>query len=105
MKKYKYVVHCPVEVGDAIRNAIGEAGGGRIGNYDFCSFTILGTGRSMGNESSDPVYGQKNEISSSEEERIEVTVEEDIIKDVIRAVLNVHPYDQPTYDIYLLEDL
>lgn len=105
MKKYKFVVHCPVEAGNNIRDAIGEAGGGRIGNYDFCSFTILGTGRSMGNESSDPIYGERNEISSSQEERIEVTVEEDLIKDVINSVLRVHPYDQPTYDVYLLENL
>lgn len=100
--KVKFVVHCPVESGDEIRKAIGEAGGGEIGNYKFCSFTIVGTGRSMGNEDSDPVYGEKGELSSSEEERIEVTVLESKLKDVVKAVLDVHPYDEPTYDVYPL---
>ncbi len=105
MKKYKFVVHSPLDNGELIRQAIGETGGGRIGDYDFCSFTVIGTGRSRGNDEANPVYGEVNTFSSSEEERIEVTVTEDILKEVINAVLAVHPYDQPTYDVYLLEDL
>lgn len=105
MKKYKFVVHCPISSGDSIREAIGKAGGGKIGDYDFCSFTIVGTGRSKGNDKSNPVYGEVNSLSSSQEERIEVTVTDDIVNKVIDAVLEVHPYDQPTYDVYLLEDL
>lgn len=105
MKKYKFVVHCPIQSGDLIREAIGKAGGGKIGEYDFCSFTIMGLGRSKGSIKSNPVYGEQHKLSSSEEERIEVTVSEDVIKDVIRDVLAVHPYDEPTYDVYILEDL
>jgi hypothetical protein len=105
MKKYKFVVHCPIDSGDKIRKAIGEAGGGEIGDYKFCSFTVIGTGRSLGGEGTDPVYGEKGELSPAKEERIEVTVPEDKLKDVVGAVLKVHPYDEPTYDIYPLIDL
>ncbi len=104
-EKVKLVVHCPIESGNIIRQTIGEAGGGEIGDYKFCSFTVVGTGRSLGDETSEPVYGQKGHLSSSEEERIEVTVDQTKIKDVVREVLKVHPYDKPTYDIYPLLDL
>ncbi|MDQ5913769.1 MAG: hypothetical protein QG623_388 [Patescibacteria group bacterium] len=102
--RVKFVVHCPIESGDQIREAIGRAGGGEIGDYSFCSFTIVGNGRSMGNSSAKPVYGEKGVVSSSPEERVEVTVTRDKIKSVIEEVLNVHPYDEPTYDVYPLED-
>ncbi len=100
----KFVVHCPIESGDTIRQAIAEAGGGVIGDYTFCSYTITGIGRSMGGESAEPIYGEVGSLSSSKEERIEVTVKRELIAKVINKVLEVHPYDEPTYDVYPLED-
>jgi hypothetical protein len=104
-KKVKFIVHCPIDSEEEIRQAIGEAGGGSIGDYTFCSFTVTGVGRSKGNGDTQPVYGKPEELSGSEEEKIEVTVPRKIKKDVVNAVLKVNPYEEPTYDIYTLEEL
>jgi hypothetical protein len=104
-KRVKFVVHCPTYSADKIREAIGKSGGGVIGDYSFCSFSVVGVGRSMGSENSNPVYGEMGQLSSSPEERIEVTVDRDQLTEVIEAVLKVHPYDEPTYDVYPLEDV
>jgi hypothetical protein len=46
MQTYKIVVFVPEDDGERVRAAMGEAGAGRIGNYDRCSFTTKGIGRS-----------------------------------------------------------
>ena len=54
-KNVKLVVFVPLSHSDAVRKALGEAGAGRIGNYDFCSFSSLGTGRFRGNTKSNKI--------------------------------------------------
>lgn len=44
-KRYKIVVYVPESDAQKLRNAIGDAGAGIIGNYTHCTFTMKGTGR------------------------------------------------------------
>lgn len=101
----KLVVFVPLTHADIVRQALGEAGAGRIGNYDFCSFSSRGIGRFRGNEKSNPVIGKAGEHESVEEERIEVVVPRDILKEVIEKMKAVHPYEEVAFDIYALESL
>lgn len=103
--KVKLVVFVPVSHADAVRKAFGETGAGKIGNYDFCSFSLRGIGRYKGNEQSNPVIGQSGVLESVEEERIEVIVPRAILSQVIERVKSVHPYEEVTFDIYPLEDV
>lgn len=57
-KSIKFVVFVPITHADAVRQALGEAGAGKIGNYDFCSFSSRGTGRFRGNERTNPTIGE-----------------------------------------------
>ena len=43
-KLYKLVVFVPRDFLDQVRDAICEAGGGHIGNYSHCTFSVLGEG-------------------------------------------------------------
>ncbi|MEK7568507.1 MAG: hypothetical protein AAB497_00140 [Patescibacteria group bacterium] len=101
----KLVVFVPLSHTDIVRNAIGEAGAGRIGNYDFCSFSSRGTGRFCGNKNSNPIIGKSGEYKSVEEERIEVVVPRAILKNVVEKMKLVHPYEEVAFDIYPLENL
>ncbi len=103
-KNVKLVVFVPLSHADIVRQALGEAGAGRIGNYDFCSFSSRGTGRFRGNELSNPAIGETGEYESVEEERIEVIVPREILKEVIEKMKSVHPYEEVAFDIYALED-
>jgi hypothetical protein len=99
----KLVVFVPMSHADVVRKALGESGAGKIGNYDFCSFSGRGTGRYKGNEKSNPTIGKADELTSVEEERIEVTVPRTILDTVISAMKAVHPYEEVAYDIYPIE--
>lgn len=82
-KNVKLVVFVPLTHTDVVRQALGEAGAGKIGNYGFCSFSSHGTGRFRGNEKSNPAVGKANKYEAVEEERIEVIVPREILKEVI----------------------
>lgn len=105
MDKVKLVVFTPLTHADAVRCAIHAAGGGVIGNYDYCSFSSIGIGRFKGNEHSTPAIGEKGQIEQVEEERIEITVSKAILHDVITAMKKSHPYEEVAYDVYPLLDI
>lgn len=101
----KLVVFVPTSHSDLVRQALGEAGAGKIGNYDFCSFSSIGVGRFRGNEKSNPVIGQSEKYEMVEEERIEVVVPRAILKVVIASMKRVHPYEEVAFDVYPLENI
>lgn len=104
-RHYKVAVHVPVEATEEVRLAIGGAGGGVIGDYSHCMFTVRGQGRFLGGENSNPATGFKGKIEQPEEDRIEVTVSEAKLRQVIEAIKQVHPYEEPTIDVYQLVDI
>ena len=102
-KRYKLVVYVPKTHGDKMREAIGNAGGGKIGGkYSFCSFTLQGTGRFKPVERAHPYIGVVGKLETVPEERIEVTCDENILDAVISAMKKVHPYEEVVYDVYPL---
>ncbi len=105
MKRYKVVVTVPVKAADTVRRAIGEAGGGRIGNYSFASFSVPGTGRFLPEKGADPAIGEIGKLAEVEEERIEFVCEEEKLKEVVAAIRRVHPYEEPAIDAWPLADL
>ncbi|NTU66889.1 MAG: hypothetical protein HGB08_03090 [Candidatus Moranbacteria bacterium] len=100
----KLVVFVPTSHADSVRKALGEAGAGKIGNYDFCSFSSQGIGRFRGNENSNPTIGKAGEHEAVKEERIEVMVTREILNDVIEKMKAAHPYEEVAFDIYPLEN-
>lgn len=104
-KNVKFVVFVPLSHTDIIRETLGDAGTGKIGNYDFYSFSTKGIGRYRGNENSNPSIGESMKYEAVEEEKIEVVVPRIILKEVIEAVRKVHPYEEMAFDIYPLEDI
>ena len=103
-KNVKLVVFVPLSHADIVRQTLGDAGAGRVGNYEFCSFSSRGLGRFRGNEKSNPVMGERGKYEAIEEERIEVIVPREILKEVIQKVKEAHPYEEITFDIYPIEN-
>ena len=104
-KDVKLVIFVPVTHADIIRQTLGEAGAGRIGDYDFCSFSLRGIGRFRGDENTNPAVGEAGVYESVEEERIEVLLPRDILDTVIEKVKSVHPYEEVAFDVYPLENI
>lgn len=102
MKKFKIVVYTPTSHGDLLREAMGNAGAGKIGNYSFCTFSVVGKGRFKPEEGAHPTIGEVGSLAAVEEERIETVCEEDKLEAVLQAIKSAHPYEEPATDVYPL---
>ncbi|CAL79214.1 Hypothetical protein BRADO5540 [Bradyrhizobium sp. ORS 278] len=102
MKTFKIVVYVPTANAEALRGAMGEAGAGRIGNYDYCSFTLTGTGRFRPLAGANPSIGAVGKLEDVAEDRIETVCAEDRLKPVLAAIRAAHPYEEPAIDVYPL---
>jgi hypothetical protein len=98
----KIIVYVPLTHADIVREAIGTAGGGVLGKYSFCSFSIRGVGRFMPETGAQPHIGTVGKLEEVEEERIEVTCDDAVVEQVINAIKKVHPYEEVALDVYKL---
>jgi hypothetical protein len=96
----KLVVFVPEQNADEVREALGKAGAGKIGEYSFCSFSIKGKGRFKPSEKASPHIGDANKLEAVNEERIEVACEKDEALQIIKVIKGVHPYEEVVIDIY-----
>jgi dinuclear metal center YbgI/SA1388 family protein len=100
----KLVTFCPIEKAEEVRQAIFAAGAGYLGNYSDCSFNNIGTGTFKANEGAKPYVGEINKIHHENETRIETVYPVYHEKNIIKALLENHPYEEVAYDIYPLEN-
>jgi hypothetical protein len=93
-----------MEALEATRDAVFEAGAGRIGDYERCSWYTAGTGTFFGGEDTDPALGEPGREEHVPELRVETVVPEELLDDVVAALRDAHPYEEPAYDVYPLLD-
>lgn len=107
MTKYLYLsVNVPEESADIVREAMGNAGAGKIGNYSHTSFSIKGIGRSKAHTGAQPTIGEVGEYTAMTEEKVETTCRSEELETIITAIKEVHPYEEPviiTYPIDLVD--
>lgn len=102
-RRYKIVVYVPEADAEKLREAMGDAGAGKIGNYSNCTFTIKGTGRFKPLVGANPTIGEVGKLEEVVEDRIETVCEADKLDIVLKAIREVHPYEEPATDVYLIE--
>ena len=100
----KLVVYVPDHASEKLRKALFKAGAGHIGNYSSCSFNTLGEGTFLALENSHPYCGEIGQLHTEQEVRIETVFPASLKSSVIRALLSVHPYEEPVFDLYRLEN-
>ena len=98
----KIKVTVPQENADEIRQVLGEAGAGKVGNYEFCSYSYPVTGRFRPLSGANPAIGKVGELETVEEECIECVCEENILDSVIAKLKQAHPYEEPAIDVIRL---
>jgi hypothetical protein len=101
----KIVVFVPEDSADVVREALGQAGAGTVGNYTFCSFSTKGVGRFLPGQGAHPAIGTVGTSETVPEERIEVICEKTKAKEVVAAMKKVHPYEEVAFDVYPLVNL
>src|SRR4051812_1943733 len=103
-KQFKVVVYVPVADADKLREVMGNMGAGKIGNYDFCSFSVRGVGRFRPLTGANPAIGEIGKHEQVEEERIEIQVDESLLAEFLEKVRAEHPYEEPAIDVMELRN-
>ena len=98
----KLVVFVPREALDGVREALFAAGAGRIGEYERCSWYTEGTGTFLGGEGTEPSVGKPGREERVAELRLETVYPEEHEADVVAALREAHPYEEPAFDLYAL---
>lgn len=98
----KIVVFVPASHAEKIRHALAESGCGYIGKYDFCSFSVKGTGRFRPLQGAKPFIGKIGRVEKVAEERIETICPKSKLKRALAAICAAHPYEEPAMDVYPL---
>lgn len=96
----KIVVYVPKSYLEVVQEAMFSAGAGKIGHYSECSFYSEGTGTFKGGEQANPFVGDKGARHLEPEYRLEVQVEEAKVASVLKAMQQVHPYEEVAYDVF-----
>ncbi|MDR0734103.1 MAG: Nif3-like dinuclear metal center hexameric protein [Dysgonamonadaceae bacterium] len=100
----KLITFVPEAHAETLRNALFNAGAGQIGNYDSCSFNTSGSGTFRAGEAARPYAGSVGEFHTESEIRIETIVPVYKKSAALRALLAAHPYEEPAYDFFPLEN-
>ena len=101
---YKICVYVPENSVETVKQALFDAGAGRIGNYDSCCWQTDGTGQFRPLQGSNPAIGSLDTVESVRELKIELVCEDELVKGAVQAMRDSHPYEEPAYDVWQLAE-
>jgi len=105
---YKLCFFVPETHLEKVKKALFNKGAGRFGQYDCCAWQTLGQGQFRALADSTPFLGKIGKVKKVNEYKVEMICQANVIRAVVKTLLDVHPYEQPAYDVYeikTLEDL
>lgn len=101
----KLVVHVPKEYAEELKESLFNVGAGKIGNYKNCSFQTYGEGSFLPLDKAIPTIGEIGVQERVEEVKIELVFPKDIETSLINQLKKTHPYEEVSYQIYILENV
>ena len=96
---YQITFYVPKKHCVNVKQAMFDAGAGVLGNYQECSWQILGQGQFRPTEGSQPFLGEKGKLETVDEYKVEMLCDANCIKLVIQALKSSHPYEVPAYSV------
>jgi dinuclear metal center YbgI/SA1388 family protein len=98
-RNHKLTTFVPEEHLEKVANALFDAGAGRIGNYTRCSFRSDGTGTFMGDDTTHPTVGKAGVFEQAREVKLETLCPIARVPEILAALRNSHPYEEPAFDL------
>lgn len=102
---YKLCFYVPIDAVEAVKQAVFDAGGGRIGHYDCCAWQVLGEGQFRPCLGANPAIGEVGALEKLPEYQVELVVESEKISEVLYALKAAHPYEEPAFSVFEMVDL
>lgn len=100
---YKLVFFVPETHLEEVKRAVFGSGAGKIGHYDSCCWQTLGRGQFRPLDGAAPYIGQQGQVEVVAEYRVELVCSDTCIAEAVTALKAAHPYEEPAYDVCMLE--
>ncbi|KTD63932.1 hypothetical protein [Legionella spiritensis] len=100
--EFKLSFYVPESHLEQVKQALFKAGAGKLGYYEQVCWQTRGLGQFCPQEEANPAIGEKHELTYVEEFKVEMLCCESLIHHVIKTLQEVHPYEEPAYDIIRL---
>ncbi len=101
----KLTFYVPIDAKEKVKEALFMAGAGKLGAYENCSFETEGIGQFRPLPEANPSIGKIGILEKIPEVRVEMVLEDHILKAVVDALRRAHPYEVPAFDITTCLDL
>ena len=101
----KLVGFIPSDAVDRVAAAVFAAGAGGIGDYSECAFASMGTGWFTPGAGARPAVGEAGRAERTPETRWETVLPKARTAAVVQAYLREHPYEEPAFDLYPIQDV
>jgi dinuclear metal center YbgI/SA1388 family protein len=101
----RLITFAPTDKAEAVREAVFSAGAGHIGKYSQCSFNSEGTGTFKAEEGADPYVGEIGKRQDEKETKIEIVYPSYLEMQVVKALVENHPYEEVAYDIFTMDNV
>jgi hypothetical protein len=102
---YKLCYHVPETHLEATKQALFDAGAGKVGNYDQCCWQVKGAGQYRPLPGSQPFLGQSGALEHTEEYLVEMVCTEAHITAAVAALRQSHPYEEPALQVLRMVDV
>jgi hypothetical protein len=99
----KIEFYVPEEQLQQVKQAMFDAGAGKVGGYDSCAWQVLGQGQYKPGEGSNPFKGEQGSLETLREYKVEMVCVEEFMADVVRAMKESHPYEEVAYSVISTE--
>ena len=96
---YRINVYVPLKYAQSLKQAMFDAGAGRIGLYEHCCWQTLGYGQFKPGSAAQPYIGESGKLEVVPEYRVEMVCEASALKNVVHALRRAHPYEEPAFDV------
>jgi dinuclear metal center YbgI/SA1388 family protein len=101
----KFTGFIPAAALEDVAQAVFAAGAGGVGDYSECAFVGGGTGWFTPGDKAHPTVGSAGRPERVDEVRFETVLPRGRTVAVVRAYLAAHPYEEPAFDLYPVEDV
>lgn len=96
---YKICFYVPGSHLEIVKDALFNAGAGRVGDYDQCCWQSKGVGQFRALEGSSPFIGDVGKREVLEEYKVEMVCARQVISKAVASLKQAHPYEEPAYDV------
>jgi len=104
-KNYQISFYIPTDHCEVVKEKMFKAGAGTIGNYEACSWQVLGEGQFRPMEGSNPFLGEQDKLEKVQEYKVEMLCVAERLTSAIKAMKEAHPYEEVAYCVVEMVDI